>query len=159
MTELRLRRAARAVILDPGNRILLTRFDFRDYAVWATIGGGIDEGETDEQALRRELEEEAGLTDFELGPLVWRRTHHVSLESGRWDGQEERVYLVRTPAFEPAPRLSWEQLRAEGMTAMRWWTLDELEKADELLAPRSLPELVRALVEDGPPEEPVDVGL
>ena len=159
MAEPRLRRAARAVVLDPENRILLTRFDFRTHAVWATIGGGIDEGETDEEALRRELDEEAGLVDFELGPLLWRRTHEVPLEGGRWDGQAERVYLVRTPAFEPAPRLSWEQLRAEGMTAMRWWTLDELEAADELFAPRRLPALVRSLIEDGPPDRPVEVGL
>ncbi|MBA2741410.1 MAG: NUDIX domain-containing protein [Actinobacteria bacterium] len=154
-----MRPATRAVILDPEDRILLVRFDFGDRTVWATPGGGIDDGESDEDALRRELSEELGLEDFELGQLLWTRTHHVPLLGGRWDGQSERFYLVRVPAFEPAPRLTWEELRAEAMGEIRWWTLDELEAATTPFAPRRLPELVRALVHDGPYTDPLDVGL
>ncbi|MGH2996593.1 MAG: NUDIX hydrolase [Gaiellaceae bacterium] len=147
-----------AIVIDDSDRILLVKFDFGDRIVWATPGGGIEDGETDEHAVRRELAEEAGLDDFELGPLVWTRTYLVPLGGGRWDGQTESYYLVHTPSFEPAPRLTWE-LRAEGMTAVRWWTLDELEAADELFAPRRLPPLVRGLLEQGPPPEPIDVGV
>lgn len=159
MTEARLRLATRAVVVDETDRILLVRFDFADRIVWATPGGGIEEGETDEHALRRELEEETGLVGFELGPLVWTRTHHVPLGGGRWDGQQERYYLVRTPTFEPAPVLSWEELRAEGMTAIRWWKLDELEVTDATFAPRRLPSLVHELILHGQPPEPFDVGV
>ncbi len=159
MSQPRLRNATRAIVIDEEERILLVRFDFGDRVVWATPGGGIEAGETDEHALRRELAEEAGLEDFELGPLVWTRTHHVPLDGGRWDGQAERYYVVRTPPFEPAPRLSWEELRAEGMTAVRWWTLAELEATDAIFAPRRLPLLLRGLILHGPPAEPVDVGV
>jgi 8-oxo-dGTP pyrophosphatase MutT (NUDIX family) len=156
---LRLRVAARAIVVDPETRILLVRFDFGDRVVWATPGGGIEKGETDDHALRRELSEEAGLEAFELGPLVWTRTHHVPLAGGRWDGQTERYYLVRTPSLDPAPRLTWDELRAEGMTDVRWWALDELEAADAVFAPRRLPQFVRELVLHGPPAEPFDVGV
>ena len=159
MSEPRLRVATRAIVLDEADRVLLVRFDFGDRVVWATPGGGIEAGETDEHALRRELDEEAGFVGFELGPQVWRRTHNVPLAGGRWDGQTERYYLVRTASFEPAPALGWEQLRAEGMTAVRWWTLDELEVAETLFAPRRLPLLLRELIEHGSPAEPIDVGL
>lgn len=159
MSEPRLRRATRAVVLDDDDHVLLVRFDFGDRVVWATPGGGIEMGESDEHAIRRELVEEAGLEDFELGPLVWTRTHHVPLGGGRWDGQAERYYLVRTPSFEPSPRLTWEDLREEGMTAVRWWTLDEMEATEALFAPRRLPLLVRSLLRDGPPAEPLDVGI
>lgn len=159
MNEPRLRQAARAVVLDPDDRVLLVEFTFPHAVVWATPGGGLAEGETDADALRRELDEEAGLVELEIGPLVWNRTHLEPFGQGRWTGQTERFYLVRTPAFEPAPRLSWEQLREEGMTAVRWWDLDELEATAALFAPRRLPALVRELVLGGPPAEPLDVGL
>ncbi len=163
MNELRLRPAARAIVVDEEDRVLLVCFDFghaavADRRVWAMPGGGIEDGETDEQAIRRELLEEAGLAKFELGPLVWTRTHVVPLGHGRWDGQTERYYLVRAPAFDPKPRLSWAELRAENMIAVRWWTLGELEAAEAVFAPRRLPSLVRSLLEEGPPGEPLAAG-
>ena len=146
-------------MLDTSDAVLLVRFDFGDRVVWATPGGGIEGTESDEHALRRELAEEAGLVGFDVGPLVWTRTHVVPIAGGRWDGQTERYYVVRTEPFEPAPRLTWDELREEGMTAIRWWTLDELEATEELFAPRRLPVLVRELLLHGPPAEPLDVGV
>ena len=37
---------------------------------WITPGGGVEDGESDEEAVRRELWEETSLVDIELGPLV-----------------------------------------------------------------------------------------
>jgi 8-oxo-dGTP pyrophosphatase MutT (NUDIX family) len=159
MTELRLREAARAIVLDPADRILLVEFTFPDSVVWATPGGGLADGETDADALRRELSEEAGLEEVDIGPLVWNRRHLQPFGQGRWDGQVERFYVVRTTAFEPAPRLSWQELRLEGVTAVRWWDLDDVEATQTLFAPRRLPALVRGLLLHGPPAEPVDVCL
>ena len=159
--DLRIRPAARAVLLDPENRILLVRFEFPARTVWATPGGGIEPDETPAEAIRRELEEEAGLTDFELGPVVWTRLHIIPFIGGKWDGQREQYHLVRAPAFEPQPRLSWEQLNREYVFGLRWWTLKELEEAapETIFAPRRLPELLRDLLRDGPPAEPIDAGV
>jgi 8-oxo-dGTP diphosphatase len=72
----------------------------------------------------------------------------------------ERYFLLRTGRFEPTPRHTIEQLAAEWVTGIRWWTQEELGAAgDVLFAPRRLPELVAALVRDGPPGEPLDVGV
>ncbi|MDQ3065563.1 MAG: NUDIX domain-containing protein [Actinomycetota bacterium] len=156
---MRLREGARAVIFDQADRILLVRFTFPDLSLWATPGGGLDPGETHEQAVARELGEEAGLDEVVLGSWVWTRTHmHPSLD-GNWDGQRDRYFLVRTAAFEPAPRFTAEQLASEHVSAIRWWTQHELAASEELFAPRRLPELVAALLRDGPPGEPIDVGV
>jgi 8-oxo-dGTP diphosphatase len=159
--SLRIRPAARAVLLDPDDRILLVRFEFPARTVWATPGGGIEPDETAEDALRRELEEEAGLTEFELGPLVWTRLHIIPFIGGQWDGQREQYHLIRVPAFEPQPRLTWEQLNREYVFGMRWWTVAELGEAppETLFAPSRLPELLLGLLRDGPPPQPVDVGV
>jgi double-stranded uracil-DNA glycosylase len=150
-----LRDAVRAVVLDPGGRTLLVRFDWPDKSVWASPGGGIENGESNEHAIRRELAEELGLDRYELGPCLWHRTHWFLAMPG-WAGQSERHYLVRAPAFEPAPRLD---LSAEGIGGFHWWAPAELEGSDAIFAPRRLPALLRDLAETGPPPEPLDVGV
>ena len=157
--ELRLREAARAVILDPGGRILLVRFEFPDRSVWACPGGGLEPGESHEAALRRELREEVGLDLEELGPCVWTRTHIIPFLDGRWDGQVERFHLVETEPFVPSPLLTVEQLRAEFVTDVRWWTPEELAASSEIHAPRRLPQLVADLRERGVPSSPIDAGV
>jgi len=104
----------RAIVVDPSCSVLLVRFEFEHWIGWATPGGGVDPGETDEEAIRRELAEEVGLEGFELGPLVWTRTH--VLELADWDGQVEHYYFVRARKFDPVPRLTWAQLNAEHVT-------------------------------------------
>jgi ADP-ribose pyrophosphatase YjhB (NUDIX family) len=157
--SLRIRTAARAVVLDDESRVLLVRFDFpNERTLWATVGGGLEPDETHEDAIRRELAEEAGLDGGELGPEIWTRTH-VWDDGIHWDGQTERYFLVRTPAFEPMPRHTWEQLNAEWVTDVRWWTIDEIAASDEAFAPTCLALLLRELLRDGPPAEPVDVGV
>ena len=159
MSEPRIRPAARAVVRVDDDRILHVRFEFPARTVWATPGGGIEPGESPEDAIRRELEEETGLATPEIGPVVWTRLHIVPFIGGQWDGQHEQYHLVRTAAFTPKPRHSWAQLNAEYVFELRWWALHELGAAEETFAPRRLPELVRSLLRDGPPAEPIDVGV
>ena len=113
-----------------------------------------------EDALRRELVEEVGLHDVTIGPLVWIRTHIIPFVNGLFDGQRDHVHLVRTPAFEPCPALSWEQLNAEFVFDLRWWTLDEIRGATDVrFVPGALAEHLAALLADGPPRRPIDVGV
>jgi len=158
VSGLRLRDAVRAVVLDQDDRALLVRFQFPHAVLWAPPGGGVDPGESDEQALRRELREELGLEGFELGPCLWVREVVFDPKFGELDGQVERVYLVRTPAFEPRPHLTREQLEAEYVYGLRWWPPDELARSDERFAPSGLARLVAELLAAGPPPEPLVVG-
>jgi 8-oxo-dGTP pyrophosphatase MutT (NUDIX family) len=155
----KLRTGIRALVVDPNERIVLVRFAFPARSLWAAPGGGVEEGEDDTATLARELREELGLElAGPVGACVWVRTHIFPMS--RWDGQTERFYLVRTPPFAIRPALSAEELRDEGVTALRWWTLDELDAATDVdFAPRRLPTLLRELLRDGPPSEPVDVGV
>jgi 8-oxo-dGTP pyrophosphatase MutT (NUDIX family) len=162
-SELRIRQAVRALLITPDDHILLVRFEFPTATVWALPGGGLDTGETHLDALRRELIEEVGLRDPVIGAHVWSREHIVPHEDGLWDGQRDRYYLVEASGrFEPEPALSWEQLRAERLHELRWWHIDDIERAtldDVWFAPRALGWLMRTLLADGPPDTPIDTGV
>jgi 8-oxo-dGTP diphosphatase len=159
VTELRFRQAVRALLVTPDEFVLLVRFEFPTRTVWALPGGGLEPGEDHLTALRRELVEEVGLNDITIGPHVWNREHIVAFEDGLWDGQQDRIHLVATAHFEPEPALSWDQLRAERLHEIRWWSVDEIERAQDVaFAPQRLAELLRLLANDGIPGTPLDTG-
>ena len=145
----------RAVVLDAADRILLVRFSFPDGTdFWATPGGGIDDGESEVEALRRELAEEAGLVGAPIGPRLWTRTHTFPW-AGRLLRQAETIYLVRVDRHEAAPTVD---LAAEGVAETRWWSLAELEQTRERVVPAALPAAL-AEVLAGRIAAPYDIGL
>jgi ADP-ribose pyrophosphatase YjhB (NUDIX family) len=153
------RAAARAVLLDEADRILLVRFSSPegDKHWWATVGGGLKVGEDHEEALVREVREETGLRDCEVGPWVWTREHTFEWR-GRWLKQEERFYVVRATAFDPV-RTGMEAEEAEDVSEVRWWTLGELESSKETTAPSNLARLLGELLEKGVATEPRTIGI
>ncbi len=153
-----LRQAARALLLGPGHRLLLFRFEdtFRGAVWWATPGGGLKPNETHEQAVLREVREETGHADVELGPWVWTR-RDVYPSRGVLYEQEERFFLLRVPSLL-LDLTGLESDEREFVRASRWWTISELEATTEDVAPSNLAALLRDLIEFGPPSEPIEVG-
>src|SRR5919112_288939 len=99
-----LRRAARVLLLDENNRVLLVRLAYRGKRWWAAPGGGLEDDETREDAARREVAEETGFELDKLGPWVWMREDVFRFE-GRLYRQRERYFLASVPAFEARPKV------------------------------------------------------
>lgn len=153
------RSSARALVLDSSLRLLLLRFHPPGAGpFWLTPGGGLEEEEPWEDALRRELREEVGLEIGAIGPCVWLRDHTFPFRGGRVR-QKERYFLVRCEPFEVRPQLSEDALRAEGVMGHRWWTMDELAATREVLVPGRLASLLASLLRDGAPSVPFDCGV
>ena len=114
-----IRKAVRAMVVAPDGRCLMLHYADEYDEWWIPPGGGVDPGESDEQALRRELHEELGFEQFEIGPLLFESERYFLLEPG-YGGQRNRVYLVRTPWFEA-------RVVSEARDA-RWFTLEELDR-------------------------------
>ena len=153
------RAAARVLLLDAAERALLVRFEDRqtDYAWWATPGGGIRPGETQEAAARREVAEETGLRDFALGPCVWLREFEFTWRDRRYR-QREHIFAARVDAFEPS-LAGFETYELDLLPEHRWWKATEIERSRERFGPRRLGVLLGELLAKGFPAEPIEIGV
>lgn len=143
---MRQRNAARLLVINPAQEVLLFRFqhkgdalDGRDY--WATPGGGLEDGETFEAAAVRELFEETGLCVANVGACVGERSFSMMLPSGETVLSVERYFVVRTDR-EQLTRDGWTADEARVMTEHEWWSVAELENTAQTVWPERLSEML-----------------
>jgi predicted ATPase len=160
----RVRRAARLIILDPLQRVLLFRNEdavpsnpdtpeIRRY--WFNPGGGAQLDETVEQAALRELREETGITGVSLGPCVWLG-QYAGFLYGEPVLADQRYYLVRTPTadvdtsgLQPHERSNWREFR--------WWTIAELRATTDTILPDGFVDFLEPLLRGQIPSSPVRI--
>lgn len=141
-------RPAVGVVVRRGDEFLLIR-QYRltvDREVWAIPSGGIDEGESSEQAALRELREESGLVAESARPLV---AYHPSYGA---TNQTFEIFLVEDP--KPAG----EDFDRNEVMETRWFPRAEVLRmllANEILdglsaTPLAMLFLEEALGPDGP---------
>ncbi|MBS0362719.1 MAG: NUDIX domain-containing protein [Proteobacteria bacterium] len=155
---LRDRPTVRVLLFDPDGRILLmrgrlpSRPDGPGY--WFAVGGGLEPGETLEQAAVRELVEETGFMDVTLGPVVWEREGPLKLADGETVMFRERYLIGRCAGGEPC-RDGWDEQERALMDDLCWWTADALAACGETIFPRELPALLPDLLAGRYPAEPM----
>jgi 8-oxo-dGTP pyrophosphatase MutT (NUDIX family) len=142
--NLRLRRAARLIVLDPELRALMFRYDVPGRPpFWVTAGGECEADESFEDAARRELLEETGFV-ADPGPEVARMTPEFITVEGEPVQADERFFLIRVAEarIDTSRHTALEQ---QLMTQHRWFTLEELEDWPEAVFPADLATMIRSL--------------
>jgi 8-oxo-dGTP pyrophosphatase MutT (NUDIX family) len=141
--RLRLRRAARLIVLDGEGRALMFRYDVPGRPpFWVTAGGECEPDESFEDAARRELLEETGII-ADPGPQIAQMTPEFITVEGEPVQADERFFLVRVTEARIDTSLHTE-LEQALMTQHRWFTLDELESWHEAVFPVDLADMIRS---------------
>ena len=149
------RPTARIIVINASDEVLLFRLAGDGGPFWATPGGGLEAGESYEQAARRELREETGIEVDELGPVVWKC-------SNLWNWRDKiyrslhRFYLVR---LRDTPEVDISRLtgiEAKATTGYRWWTFDEINQSSERFSPPGMVDRLTSLFAGEIPDPPVD---
>ncbi len=155
------RPAARAVLLDRDGRIFLIEgcdpMRPEKGTWWEIPGGGMDRGEESQDTAKRELYEECGFSDVEVGPCIW--TQYVEFDFAMYHFKsDERIHVayLRGEAGEWNPQ-GLEALEAAAFDQARWWTLDELLASDVATLPARLKEFLPDIVAGTIPDEPIDI--
>ena len=150
------RTAARALIVDAEERVLLFRGDLPDRDPWwFAPGGALEPGETYAAALVREVMEETALkVDAALlGPPVWVR-QSIFTWLGKPERHVERYFLVRVLSHDVDTSHD-EGSASDVVRTFRWWPVDDIPVSTEHFSPVRLGEHLAALLREGAPDQPV----
>ena len=140
----RIRRAARILLIDEHERLLLIRFaPPTRRAFWCGVGGECDPHEDFHEAAVRELFEETGLKVESCGPEVAQRTDDFITLEGEPVTSDERFFRVHTTSFTPDSAGHTELERAL-IKEFRWFTSAELAQWHEPVFPMNILDLLLA---------------
>jgi 8-oxo-dGTP pyrophosphatase MutT (NUDIX family) len=155
------RTSARVILIDPSDRVLLlaARDPADDRIVWFVPGGGVEDGETLEQAAKRELAEEVPMAaPVALSGPVWTRHHDFSW-AGHRVSQTEWFFVGRLKTALDAAAISLDGAEAAFFVGARWASVSELASWPDLLAPRRFAELLAPVLGGDLPADPIDAGV
>jgi 8-oxo-dGTP pyrophosphatase MutT (NUDIX family) len=151
VSERIVRPTSRLLVLDEQDRLLLMMTkapDTSGAARWITPGGGVDPGESHEEAAVRELHEETGQVVADVGAVVRVDDFEVPWDDADHTHGHAEFYVVRLPHFEVVDD-DWTDDERVDILESRWFSLEELESTTDPVEPVDLAATVAEVLRAG----------
>lgn len=147
-----MRHAVRAIVVKDGQLLVMHRNKF-GHQYYALVGGGIDHGESQEQALYREVQEEAGITIANPRMVIHE-------DAGEIYGIQY-IYLCDYVSGEPQLDASSEEAQihqlGQNLYQPLWVPIADLPQLE--LLPQELKRVLIEMLEKGFPEQPIQLTI
>lgn len=150
--ELKVRRAARVLVIDPEGKVLLFEYShsgssedaLSDKGSYFTIPGGKAlSKESFEECARRELEEETGITDKIPGLVLAIRQAPLMMSSGNFVLADEKYFAIFVGKAQALDTSRWSTREKQNIIRVFWCSPSELENLPNLW-PNNLAEILTA---------------
>lgn len=162
------RKSVKVLLLNEVNKILLILVDDPKISpiggknsgpFWCMVGGGIESGETIQDAAIREIYEETGILekDILLGPVVWQYSFDF-IRSGVPTNMQEIFIVARTKInkIKPANLTEWEKASIKDI---KWFSLDEIKDCKKIIYPIFLAQYLPDILAGHYPEKIINLDL
>jgi len=155
-----IRKSSRAIILNKKKQMFLFQYQFDyladDEAIWITPGGGLEVGESFDDALKRELYEELGIQLKQSYKQVYYRNPIYTLKNGNQVQSEERFYLIylneETFLYD-----SWTESEKKRMLKGKWWSVEEIKLSSDKFFSEDILSIITNLSDGIMPQEPKEI--
>ena len=166
----KIRNSIKLILLNENNELLLMKTEDKDIQsdkgkynglFWQMIGGKIEDGETIEETIYRELLEETGLKkeEVQIGKIVWYGEVDL-LMHGSLTTVKQSFILARTKNID----VNLSNLTEEEKpvcTKLEWFSLEKIKKCTDIIYPVLLTEdkYLPAILRGNIPNEILNIDL
>lgn len=121
----------KAFITDENNKLLVVK---ENQNFWSLPGGGLDHGESPQDGLKREIQEEVGIEGVTVGDIAYSTTVYLD-QRDFW-----MTWIVYKAKIE-----SSKFILGDGVTEAKFIDISDIESSDDLLE-KMIVEVVHAIV-------------
>ena|GEM_PF-1318604 len=123
---------------------------------WVTLGGSVKPNESLKHAAFRILEEKTGISEVDIGPIVW----HGQSQKDQKNINDEYYFLVRLSNVINSFDFSNIDVKEKKIIEkMHWWNLQDIKYSNEIFIPKDLYILGSDVIMGNISESPIEIDL
>ena len=126
---------------------------------WSLVGGKIENGESDQETILREIYEETGIANKEiiLGPIVW--FGEIDLILNNTPTRIKQKFIIAKTKQNKFSLSNLTKHEQAIVTKLAWFSLEQIKSSKEIIYPILLPKYLPNIMAGKYPNNPLKIDL